>query len=64
MAGCRPEEAVMVGDRLDNDIFPAKALGMGTVWVRQGLAVHQDLAMSDGKADSIINSIDEIKTVF
>ena len=26
----------MVGDRLDNDIAPAKKLGMKTVWVRQG----------------------------
>ena len=35
-AGCRPEEAAMVGDRLDNDIRPAKALGMYTVWMRRG----------------------------
>jgi len=35
-ASCPPRAAVMVGDRLDNDIFPARALGMRTVWVRQG----------------------------
>lgn len=35
-AGCRAEQAVMVGDRLDNDIIPARALGMKTVWIRQG----------------------------
>lgn len=35
-AGCRPEEAVMVGDRLDNDIVPANEMGMYTVWIRQG----------------------------
>lgn len=35
-AGCAAEEAVMVGDRIDNDIAPAKALGMQTVWIRQG----------------------------
>jgi putative hydrolase of the HAD superfamily len=35
-AGCLPEEAVMVGDRLDNDIRPANALGMHTIWVKQG----------------------------
>lgn len=28
-----PEEAVMVGDRLDHDILPAKALGMRTIRV-------------------------------
>ena len=35
-AGCKPERAVMVGDRPDNDIKPARALGMMTVRVRQG----------------------------
>ena len=35
-AGCMPADAVMIGDRLDNDIGPARLLGMGTVWIRQG----------------------------
>ena len=35
LAGCAPEEACMIGDRLDYDIQPAAALGMHTVWVRQ-----------------------------
>lgn len=34
-AGCRPEEAVMIGDRIDADVRPAKAAGMKTIWVRQ-----------------------------
>ncbi len=33
-AGVEPAEAVMVGDRLDNDIAPAARLGMATAWVR------------------------------
>jgi HAD superfamily hydrolase (TIGR01549 family) len=33
-AGVPPEEALMVGDRLDNDIAPAAALGMATAWLR------------------------------
>lgn len=32
-AGCSPSEAVMVGDRVDNDIAPAKRLGMWTIWL-------------------------------
>ena len=40
--GCKPEESMMVGDRLDNDIHPAKAMGMKTVWIRHGLAQHQN----------------------
>ncbi len=31
-AECRPEEALMVGDRIDNDIVPAKTVGMWTLW--------------------------------
>jgi len=34
LAEVAPGEAVMVGDRLDNDIAPAAALGMATAWVR------------------------------
>ncbi len=36
-ASCKPEEAIMVGDRPDNDIRPAKALGMRTVRLRHGI---------------------------
>lgn len=38
---CPADQALMVGDRLDNDIFPAKALGMKTIWIRQGLGAYQ-----------------------
>jgi HAD superfamily hydrolase (TIGR01549 family) len=34
LAGMAPEESLMVGDRLDNDIVPAASLGMATAWVR------------------------------
>jgi FMN phosphatase YigB (HAD superfamily) len=37
-AGCSPEEAIMVGDRIDNDITPARALGMKTIWFHPPLA--------------------------
>ncbi len=33
---CAPEKCIMVGDRPDNDIAPAKACGMMTIRVRQG----------------------------
>ncbi len=35
-AACKPGEAAMIGDRLDNDIRPANLLGMMTIHVRQG----------------------------
>ena len=31
-ADCRPEEAIMVGDRIDNDVVPARNLGIWTIW--------------------------------
>ena len=33
---CSPQETCMIGDRIDNDILPAKSLGMKTVWIKQG----------------------------
>ena len=37
-AGCAPENAAMIGDRIDNDILPAKAIGMRTVRILSGPA--------------------------
>ncbi len=38
--GVAPADAVMVGDNLDFDITPAKALGMQTVWVDPAGGAH------------------------
>ena len=40
-ANCLPENAVMVGDKIDNDILPAKKLGLKTIWVKQGFGKYQ-----------------------
>lgn len=37
-AGVPPEDALMVGDRIDNDVLPAKRLGLATVWFHPPLA--------------------------
>lgn len=63
-AGCEPSEAFMVGDRLDNDIIPAKKLGMKTVWVRQGYAIYQDIDDESKKPDHIVDSINELTDLF
>ncbi len=39
--GIQPAEAVMVGDRLDHDIFPARLLGMHTIRILVGPYSHQ-----------------------
>ena len=36
-AGCAPEEAFMIGDRIDNDIIPAKEMKMHALWVNRAL---------------------------
>ena len=64
LAGCYAKECVMVGDRLDNDIIPAKAIGMKTVWVKNGLAKSQDAALGDGLADYQIGSLSELLRIF
>ena len=53
-AGCDPSDAFMVGDRLDNDIAPAKKLGMKTVWVRQGYAIYQSIDDESKRPDYIL----------
>lgn len=63
-ADCSPKNAVMIGDRLDNDIVPAKRLGMKTVWVRQGFAKFQSVNNDIEHPDYIIESIGEIKNLF
>lgn len=59
-AECEPSEAVMIGDRLDNDIVPAKKIGMKTVWVRQAYAKYQCIDDESKRPDHIIDSIEEL----
>jgi HAD superfamily hydrolase (TIGR01549 family) len=40
-SGCEPPQAVMIGDRLDNDVRPARMLGWKTIRVAQGFARFQ-----------------------
>ncbi len=60
-ANCPPERAAMVGDRLDNDVIPAKELGMRTVWVRQGMG---GLAVSRTPEEGPDVTIDHIDQLF
>ena len=36
-SGAKAEECIMIGDRIDNDVIPAKQNNMGTVFVRTGI---------------------------
>lgn len=59
-AGCAPGEAAMVGDRIDNDIVPAKELGMRAVWIRQGFARRQPLPQAPLAPDVVIDRLGEL----
>ena len=63
-ANCLPKEAVMIGDRLDNDIAPALKIGMKTVWVRQGFVKYQSINNESERPDYIIDDIADILNVF
>lgn len=52
-SGYNASEIVMVGDRLDNDIFPAKEIGMRTIWIKQGFG-----GMQNPKSDEYIPDIE------
>lgn len=54
----RPPECVMVGDRMDSDILPARKLGIRTVRVMQG-----PYSKEKGKADFHIRKFSELLKV-
>lgn len=60
-AHCMPEEACMIGDRLDNDILPAQKIGMHTIWVRQGLGGLGNPVLLPHYPDAIIDDIGALR---
>jgi HAD superfamily hydrolase (TIGR01549 family) len=56
-AGCRPTEALMVGDRLDIDIMPAKRLGLKTARIRVGWYSDVEPRDQDEQPDYEMNSL-------
>jgi HAD superfamily hydrolase (TIGR01549 family) len=56
-AGVAPEAGVMVGDRLDYDIRPAKRVGLKAIWMLRGEApddpTPEQLAETDGAVASL-----------
>ena len=60
LAGCAPARALMIGDRLDNDIFPAKALGMKTLRIMQGFGALQISQSPDYAPDFTVSSLKEL----
>jgi len=56
-AGCKSSEAAMVGDRVDNDVAPARRLGMKTVRLKMGVFWPQEPMSEDEVPDLELPSL-------
>ena len=63
-ANCPAERCVMIGDRLDNDIAPAKKLGFKTVWVKQGLSAYTSPTSQWEQADVVVDRLEQVVALF
>ena len=59
-SGCGPEDAAMVGDRIDNDIAPAKSLGWKTIRIKQGLSQGQVPMSAEQVPDFEVRRLQEV----
>ena len=59
-ANCMPQNALMIGDRLDNDIAPANKSGMKTIWIRQGFSRFSTPRTEIEKADYIVDNLNDV----
>lgn len=62
--GCSADKAVMIGDRLDNDIYPAKQLGMKTIRVLQGFSAYLTPESDEYKADCTVSDLSGLYKLF
>lgn len=59
-AGVSPARTVMLGDRLDYDVRPAKASGMRAVWVLRGEAPDDPTPEQTAEADACVRTLAEV----
>lgn len=60
-AGLPPGQVAYVGDRLDNDVIPARAAGMFAVFIRRGpWGYVQAARCGSGVADARIEALDQL----
>lgn len=59
--GMTPAECIMVGDRIDNDIMPAKALGMTTILLRGGRHRRQRPRSPEEEPDVVVTDVLELE---
>lgn len=59
-SNCEPTNAIMIGDRIDNDIVPAKQMGMKTIWIKRGFGQYWNMKQEMEKPDFVVNNLTEI----
>jgi HAD superfamily hydrolase (TIGR01549 family) len=59
-AGVDPPAAVMVGDRLDYDVRPAKRVGMRAIWMLRGEAPDEPTAEQLAETDGAVRDLGEL----
>jgi HAD superfamily hydrolase (TIGR01549 family) len=59
--GVQPADCIMVGDRIDNDIYPAKLLGMAAVLFRTGRHIAQQPRSWLEMPDAEVSNVDELQ---
>ena len=57
---CLPQQAIMIGDRLDNDIVPAKRIGMKTIWIKQGFSRLAQVKNLEERADWTVEKLTDV----
>jgi HAD superfamily hydrolase (TIGR01549 family) len=63
-AKCTPAEAVMIGDRIDNDIRPARLQGWRTIRILQGFARFQSPRDELDEADATVAKLQDLLPLF
>ncbi|HEX2031894.1 MAG TPA: HAD family hydrolase [Actinomycetota bacterium] len=59
-AGVAAHRCTMVGDRLDNDVVPARELGMTAVWLLRGEAPEDPTPEQRARADAAVRTLLEV----
>ena len=59
--GVEPGDCIMVGDRIDNDIAPARLLGMHTILFRTGRHIAQQPRCAEEVPDVEVHTVPELR---
>jgi HAD superfamily hydrolase (TIGR01450 family) len=60
LLGCAPQEAAIVGDRLDTDIVGGQRAGLATILVLSGIATAEEAAASPIRPDYVLRDLAEL----